>query len=457
MRVITIFTALCALALSHPIKERQQSNPRATWGDYNLNTNYYEDIPNTGVVREYWFNVVNVTAAPDGRERTVLLVNGTFPGPTIVADWGDTVVVHVTNSMQNNGSSIHFHGVRQLDTNQMDGVPTLTQCPTAPGDTYTYTWRAEEYGSSWYHSHFSLQAWNGVFGGIVVHGPASADYDEDVGPLFLNDWAVQTADQMYVNQLIQPWTPQFDGGLLNGTNAYDYGNGTQVGKRLSINFEPGKRYRMRLISAALHTDFKFSIDNHNMTIIANDFVPIYPIESNFVAINSGQRYDVVVEAGQQASNYWMRAVPQTSCSNNTRYDDIKGIIHYENAPVEEPTSTKQVYPDDELCYDMNMYGYVTTPALALDVYLQAADNVSNEVAFVPEHETGYPPMNLWRIGDTPFDTYWNDPTLFDIANIKAPVWAQGQRVLLADVPNQWIVVMIQNNFTLAHPIHLHGE
>lgn len=74
---------------------------RSCWGDYDLSTDYYniDAVPDTGVVREYWFNVQNGTAAPDGVERVVLTVNGTFPGPTIIADWGDTVVVHVTNTM----------------------------------------------------------------------------------------------------------------------------------------------------------------------------------------------------------------------------------------------------------------------------------------------------------------------------------------------------------------------
>jgi FtsP/CotA-like multicopper oxidase with cupredoxin domain len=47
-----------------------------------------------------------------------------IPGPTLIADWGDTVVVHVTNSLttSNNGTSIHFHGIWQLNTNDQDGV-----------------------------------------------------------------------------------------------------------------------------------------------------------------------------------------------------------------------------------------------------------------------------------------------------------------------------------------------
>lgn len=61
------------------------------WGEYDLSTNYYEDGPDTGVVREYWFDIVNGTAAPDGVERIMYTINGSFPGPTIYADWGDTV------------------------------------------------------------------------------------------------------------------------------------------------------------------------------------------------------------------------------------------------------------------------------------------------------------------------------------------------------------------------------
>ena len=70
----------------------------------------------------------------------------------------------------------------------MDGVPSITQCPIAPGDSYTYRWRAVEYGTGWYHSHFYVQAWDGVFGGIIINGPATANYDVDLGHVFLNDW-----------------------------------------------------------------------------------------------------------------------------------------------------------------------------------------------------------------------------------------------------------------------------
>jgi FtsP/CotA-like multicopper oxidase with cupredoxin domain len=95
------------------------------------------------VTRTYTFELAQTTAAPDGYSRMVMAVNGSIPGPTIFADWGDWVEVHVVNTLteSKNGTSLHFHGIRQNYTNQMDGVSSITQCPTAPGDSYVYKWR----------------------------------------------------------------------------------------------------------------------------------------------------------------------------------------------------------------------------------------------------------------------------------------------------------------------------
>lgn len=40
-------------------------------------------------------------------------------------------VVHLTNSLTMNGTSLHFHGIRQFETSDQDGVASITQCPTA--------------------------------------------------------------------------------------------------------------------------------------------------------------------------------------------------------------------------------------------------------------------------------------------------------------------------------------
>ena len=67
------------------------ANDRACWGEYNISTDYYTEVPDTGVTREFWLDITNQTAAPDGVYRDVLLVNGSLPGPTLEVDWGDTL------------------------------------------------------------------------------------------------------------------------------------------------------------------------------------------------------------------------------------------------------------------------------------------------------------------------------------------------------------------------------
>jgi len=122
---------------------------RQCWGDgYSIATDFDTKWPNTGVTRRYNFQITNTTCNPDGNAtRYCLLVNEQLPGPTIFADWGDNIEVTVTNSLAHNGTSIHWHAVRQLNTVSEDGVNGITECPIAPGDTRVYRWRATQYGS----------------------------------------------------------------------------------------------------------------------------------------------------------------------------------------------------------------------------------------------------------------------------------------------------------------------
>ena len=93
---------------------------------------------------------------PDGVAKEATLFNGQYPGPLLEACWGDQVVVSITNYLEDEGTTVHWHGLRQLYTNDMDGVP-VTQCPIARNRTFTYKFRALQYGTSWWHSHYSLQ------------------------------------------------------------------------------------------------------------------------------------------------------------------------------------------------------------------------------------------------------------------------------------------------------------
>lgn len=130
------------------------------WGSLTAaGNNPYTDVPTTGVTRTYDFTVSRGVIAPDGYQKSVILINGAFPGPQIEANWGDMIQVTLHNQITGpeEGTSFHWHGLLQKKTPYFDGVPSVGQCPVAPGSSFTYTFQADLYGTSWYHSHYSAQ------------------------------------------------------------------------------------------------------------------------------------------------------------------------------------------------------------------------------------------------------------------------------------------------------------
>lgn len=132
-------------------------------------TNQYKDVPVTGVTRHYDFTIAQQDVSPDGVTRPGMVVNGAFPGPTIEANWGDWIEVVVHNNLPHEGTALHWHGLLQKETPWFDGVPSVGQCPIAPGSSFTYRFRADLYGSSFWHSHYSAQYADGIFGAMIIY------------------------------------------------------------------------------------------------------------------------------------------------------------------------------------------------------------------------------------------------------------------------------------------------
>jgi FtsP/CotA-like multicopper oxidase with cupredoxin domain len=161
----------------------------------------------------------------------------------------------------------------------------------------TYRWVATQYGVSWYHSHFSLQYSDGVVGPIVIHGPHSADWDIDVGPILLTDWFHKTAFELS-NQALQSSTglpPIADNGLINGKNVYDCSllgildpKCKDTGTNFETVFTAGKKHLLRIVNTGTDIMFKFSIDGHKMTVVSMDWVPIVPYETKTIFVAIGQ-------------------------------------------------------------------------------------------------------------------------------------------------------------------------
>ncbi len=111
-----------------------------------------------------------------GAEVAVWTYNGFIPGPTIEAEVGDLLVVHLCNGLSE-PTTIHWHGV-ETPAN-MDGSH-IAQLTVPPGGTFRYEIPLLQAGTFWYHPHVRthVAVERGLHGLLVVRDPLE---DEALG------------------------------------------------------------------------------------------------------------------------------------------------------------------------------------------------------------------------------------------------------------------------------------
>jgi FtsP/CotA-like multicopper oxidase with cupredoxin domain len=147
-------------------------------------------------IRNFYLEAADIWGNPDNLgSRWLQVYNGKITGPLIEVNEGDTVVVHVNNSLISEGHTVHYHGMYQTGTPYYDGVDGIAQCPIKPGSSMKYTFIAQPAGTHWYHSHTGVQYGNGLRGALIVHSdddPFLEMYDFEEVLLFA-DWEHETS------------------------------------------------------------------------------------------------------------------------------------------------------------------------------------------------------------------------------------------------------------------------
>ncbi|KAF2729978.1 hypothetical protein EJ04DRAFT_501328 [Polyplosphaeria fusca] len=464
-----------------------------TGEEYNITTNY-EDINQTpfGTHRNYTIDITDESINADGMMfDQAKLFNKRYPGPWIEACWGDNITVTVNNKLNHNGTSVHWHGIRQWLTMHMDGVNGVTQCPIAPGDSFNYTFRAMQYGSSWYHSHYSVQYADGALGPMTLHGPTWQPFDESKYPLLMTDWGHNSAfEALYPD--INLKNPSI---LLNGTGNItrtnkDWPHPLDPPKQYTLHFEDAvvpieggktrpKRYLMRIINTAFDSTFVFSIDNHKLNVVGADFVPIHNYTTTHILVGIGQRYHVIVEANDPPlgsdGNYWIRTF-KANCFgfNNTTFSEgyeRTGILRYDKKSVAQPESSK--WDDIDLrCRDepyenlRPILEWQVGDPINLDKG-KPDDKYGEKFSVTFGKAQTMFPFALFSMGGddskdefVPLRVDYSNPTFMNLGNTGRwnPQW-----VVIPENygPSDWVYMVIKgtkvDGTNGAHPIHLHGH
>ncbi|KAI0202335.1 multicopper oxidase [Astrocystis sublimbata] len=389
--------------------------------------------------------------SPDGFGRPVVAVNNQWPPPTIDLCKGDRLIVRVTNNLGNETTSIHWHGIAQVGSNQMDGPAMTTQCPIPPGSVFIYDFSVgQQAGTYWWHSHVHGQIADGLRGPLIVHDPTPPYKVDGELVITLADWYHTQAPYLIEyyesaeNAARGGPEPVPDSGLLND------------GQNLPVHVQPGKTYLLRVINPGNFVGTSFKIIGHELTIVEVDGVYTEPYTVDSLSLAVAQRYGVLLSTRNiSTQNFLIQASLDTGM-----FDEV---------------------PDG---YDSNFYGYLvydSTKPMPPKTPLSATANflddtkLSTSPAYKVDQVAAYDHVDLQIVLDMNFTVIDNQTraTLNDVTMIPQLVPSlytalsagpQAQNPLVYGVNsnpyvikhNQIVEIIINNFDTGSHPWHLHG-
>ncbi|RVW11735.1 Laccase-14 [Vitis vinifera] len=263
--------------------------------------------------------------------KNILTVNGQFPGPTIYAKKGETIIVDVYNRGKQN-VTIHWHGVKMPRYPWTDGPEYITQCPIPPGSKFSQKIiLSSEEGTLWWHAHSDWTRAT-VHGAIIVYPKNGTKYpfpkpNAEV-PIILGEWWKSDVNAVLEEMLATGADPNVSNSyLINGQPGDLHPCSKSSTFKLMVNH--GKTYLLRIINAALQDILFFSIAKHKMTVVGTDGSYTKPLTRDYITISPGQTFDVLLEANQRPGHYYMAAEVYSS-AHGVKYDNTTttAIVQY---------------------------------------------------------------------------------------------------------------------------------
>jgi FtsP/CotA-like multicopper oxidase with cupredoxin domain len=416
-------------------------------------------------VVEYDLVVDELVLAPAGKATTALAFDGTVPGPVLRFTEGDVARVRVTNRLEGESTSVHWHGI--LLPLEQDGVPHVTTPPIEPGATHTFEFPLRQSGTYWYHSHSGLQEQRGLYGAIVVlpREPDGVAAERD-DVLVLSDWTDESPEEVLrtlrrgsdafaaakgnVQSLLGAWRagalsdwwmrermrmPPMD--LSDVAYSAFLANGARHSKLAAL---AGERVRLRIVNAAASTYFYVSTGAGPLTVVGSDGQLCEPFEQERLFIGVAETYDVVVRVPESGA-LEVRATAQDG-SGHALLTIGDGVA----APSQDPPRADLYRMDDSLVG-------------ALDAARPFTADVAPELPRPPS-----PYRRLVALEATDFDPRApvRELDLRLTGDMLRYEWGFDGRTF-AEAPfigvraGEVVRITLHNDTMMNHPIHLHGH
>ena len=394
----------------------------------------------------------------DGHDMIMYGYNEQYPGPLIQAPKDATLVVRVTNDIQE-PTTIHWHGIRL--ENRFDGVPGVTQDPIEQGETFTYEVHVPDAGMFWYHPHVreDVQQDLGLYGNLHVTSPDPGYY----GPAHREEVFVLDDILMDAQGPI-PWGDSAPTHALMGR----FGNVMMVNGETDhrLTVRRGEVVRFFLTNVANTRTFNVTFGNARVKIVASDIgryereqwvpsVVIAPAERYVVDVRFDEPGEVAIANTIQAINHFR--------GEFYPHVDTLSMVTVAEAPAEagisEAFETLREHADVQRDIDAFRPWFGGAPDHELEIGVRVRDlhpsivlSMEADTLYFPpiEWNDGMPMMNWLSTGE---QVTWVLRDRATGAENEAIDW----RFEVGDVVKIRIFNSPESFHPMNHPIHIHGQ
>ncbi|WAR60737.1 hypothetical protein PtB15_9B676 [Puccinia triticina] len=236
-----------------------------------------------------------------------LTINGTFPGPELRFKAGQKLWIRVINELEDETTTMHFHGLAQYGSPFADGTVKISQFPIRPkGGYFDYEFElpTDSAGTYIYHTHHRFQSIT-AYGSFIIEENGVAppySYDEE-RTLMFSDYYHATDSKIIsglastpIKFLGEPQSLIVNGEALGSCNSSSLFGCTKNCHPHVLHVKPGLTYRVRTIGITALTFLYFAIESHSkLQVIEVDGGYIKPASAPFMEIGSGQRYSFLLK------------------------------------------------------------------------------------------------------------------------------------------------------------------
>ena len=315
---------------------------------------------------------------------------------------------------------IHWHGL--LPPVEQDGVPHLSGPALAAGQSRNYRFANNRTGTHWMHSHFGLQEQQLLAAPLIVAENGAALVDEQEHVIILHDFTFRDPREILAE--LQA------GGGMHAKHAghrmamamadisYDamLANDRTLADPEIVVAEKGGRFRLRVINAAAASNMWIDLGTLEGELIAVDGNSIRPVKGKIFPLAIAQRADIRLSLPQGPGAY---SILFTVEGSNMR----SGVILKSgDAAIAKVSERGDLAPTLDLSLEPHLRSIAELPD----------DPVARtEIVTLTGGDSRY----QWGLNGKPM----MHDTLFTVR--------QGERY----------EVVMQNQTSMAHPMHLHGH